>query len=413
MARVPIQLSQTHRFVVSTEDPWDTVRKQIQGLLGDTEDSVVKYRDEAGDDVTIRSQWQWEECVRSNFALATGPRAICLYIEPLPLAPTTGLGGGPAEATSTSTQAEFSPASGSQEALPSLVEDMLKWAMDPLPEPSPDPVTSAPRDWRLVEPPGDSLHSLAARVAALEEAAPGCRRLQTALGALTSRVADLERATASTRRQSSQYSELDPVKDPRWGHVAGRKDHLEGWGADWEEVDRRTVERWLVAILMDGADQWRRTLAKCVAHSAERLSLSRNDIGDEGARAVADSLRFNRRLHTIQLDSNGLGDEGARAVADALKFNHSVHSINLKNNGIGDEGARALAVALETNTALESIYLRCNSIGNSGFAALAHACALSSSLKVIYVEDNRIDAKVAKPLIDAVRSKQNVRIWLF
>jgi hypothetical protein len=50
-----------------------------------------------------------------------------------------------------------------------------------------------------------------------------------------------------------------------------------------------------------------------------------------------------------------IGVEGASALADALKVNTSVNSINLGSNGIGDMGALALADALEVNMSVTGI----------------------------------------------------------
>ncbi|KAL0243300.1 hypothetical protein GEMRC1_005861 [Eukaryota sp. GEM-RC1] len=47
--------------------------------------------------------------------------------------------------------------------------------------------------------------------------------------------------------------------------------------------------------------------------------------------------------------------EGARALADALKVNVSVTSIDLIGNFIEDEGVRALAEALKVNASVTII----------------------------------------------------------
>jgi hypothetical protein len=43
------------------------------------------------------------------------------------------------------------------------------------------------------------------------------------------------------------------------------------------------------------------------------------------------------------------------ALADALKVNTSMTTINLQKNEVGDEGALALADALKVNTSLKTI----------------------------------------------------------
>jgi hypothetical protein len=53
-----------------------------------------------------------------------------------------------------------------------------------------------------------------------------------------------------------------------------------------------------------------------------RLDLSCNNIGDEGAKMIADALKVNQRLKTMSLIGNIIGDDGAKFIADALKDNH-------------------------------------------------------------------------------------------
>ena len=54
---------------------------------------------------------------------------------------------------------------------------------------------------------------------------------------------------------------------------------------------------------------------------------------------------MNKTLTEINLWSNEIGDAGARALANALKVNKTLTMINLWSNSIGDAGARALADA--------------------------------------------------------------------
>ena len=52
------------------------------------------------------------------------------------------------------------------------------------------------------------------------------------------------------------------------------------------------------------------------------LDLSLNKIGDEGAKAIADSLKSGMAVvTTLYLGYNSIGDEGAIVIAEALKIN--------------------------------------------------------------------------------------------
>ena len=51
----------------------------------------------------------------------------------------------------------------------------------------------------------------------------------------------------------------------------------------------------------------------------------------------------------LYMSNNNIGVEGAKAIAEALKVNKSITELYLWNNNIGDEGAKAIAEALKVN----------------------------------------------------------------
>ncbi|RUP51270.1 hypothetical protein BC936DRAFT_149115 [Jimgerdemannia flammicorona] len=62
-------------------------------------------------------------------------------------------------------------------------------------------------------------------------------------------------------------------------------------------------------------------------------------------------------LQSLDLYKNDIGDEGASAIAEALKMNTSLKTLYLGDNGIGEKGADALAKALKMNKSLQNLYL--------------------------------------------------------
>ena len=46
-----------------------------------------------------------------------------------------------------------------------------------------------------------------------------------------------------------------------------------------------------------------------------------NNIGADGAKAIAEALKVNPVLTTLSLSGNRIGAEGAKAIAEALKVN--------------------------------------------------------------------------------------------
>ena len=72
-----------------------------------------------------------------------------------------------------------------------------------------------------------------------------------------------------------------------------------------------------------------------------------NKIGDEGANAIAEALKVNAVVTTLDLSGNNIGVEGAKAIAEALKVNAVLTKLNLKyNSPMGDAGEKAVRDAV-------------------------------------------------------------------
>ena len=93
-------------------------------------------------------------------------------------------------------------------------------------------------------------------------------------------------------------------------------------------------------------------------------------IGAEGAKALADALKVNQTVTTLNLALNRIGDEGAKALAEALKVNQTVTFVNLSRNIIGVEGAKALVDALKGNRTVTTVDLDGNGIGDEANIAV-------------------------------------------
>ena len=77
-------------------------------------------------------------------------------------------------------------------------------------------------------------------------------------------------------------------------------------------------------------------------YSGKEIELEKNQIGDEGAIALAEALPFWKEDNgVINLSGNQIGDDGAKALAAALPRSE-VSSLDLQNNEISYEGEKAL-----------------------------------------------------------------------
>jgi hypothetical protein len=89
----------------------------------------------------------------------------------------------------------------------------------------------------------------------------------------------------------------------------------------------------------------------------------------------------------VDLWNNQIGVEGATALADTLKVNMSVTTISLGHNQIGIEGASALAEALKVNTSLTYVYLGFNGVDKSNLATVKKLTDRNIRLHRLFVFD--------------------------
>jgi len=159
----------------------------------------------------------------------------------------------------------------------------------------------------------------------------------------------------------------------------------------------------------------------------QKLSLYNNDIGDDGAAALAVGLRTLPGLKELRLAHNSIGDVGCWAIVVALRecCGSQLRDLSLYDNKIGDEGAKALASLLYddenrtsatgrtgTSTAalnrvhkrprlgkttkgrcllyLQKLSLFNKWIGDEGVRALSTGLLYNMSLMTLYLDNNRI-----------------------
>ena len=150
------------------------------------------------------------------------------------------------------------------------------------------------------------------------------------------------------------------------------------------------------------------------------VSLSRNDMGDEGVQSLCDGFHEAHQnigasaVTRLNLDWNSIHDVGAACLADLLKNNFaSLVSLHLESNGIGDTGAKALANALGPNLSLKELNLVGNQIRDAGAIALAEQwCRSGCLLEDLKWEKNCMTTVGEGRLESARLYRDNRRTWL-
>ena len=71
-------------------------------------------------------------------------------------------------------------------------------------------------------------------------------------------------------------------------------------------------------------------------------------------------LEVNRTLTSLNLQWNEIGQEGALALAEAVQVNHTLTSLDLEFNDVGRVGVGYLATGIQENQSLLSMNLQGN-----------------------------------------------------
>mgnify|MGYP002834873044 FL=1 len=128
-----------------------------------------------------------------------------------------------------------------------------------------------------------------------------------------------------------------------------------------------------------------------VAPNQTWLGLSGLGWGAEEATVLAAALPRFERLVELNLNRNQIGNEGCKALSEALRVHGSITVLEMTNNLIGDEGAMSIAVALSENTSkISTLDLVENCISDEGAKALATLCAASKSLTFLNISNNEL-----------------------
>ncbi len=142
------------------------------------------------------------------------------------------------------------------------------------------------------------------------------------------------------------------------------------------------METWYLAgnhIKAEGFEHMVRAMV--VSSSITNVWLKRNPLGPSSANSLAKLISETRNLRTLDLENTELGDEGVTQLFTKLKSKpFGLKNIFLNANGIGENGAKAIAESLEAGWQPESLMLASNPIGDAGAVDLARAFRSNRSL---------------------------------
>ncbi|WP_344656358.1 ribonuclease inhibitor [Catenulispora subtropica] len=136
------------------------------------------------------------------------------------------------------------------------------------------------------------------------------------------------------------------------------------------------------------------------------LWLKRNPVGPDGVRAVAETVRAGAALRTIDLTQTGMAVGDVAVLVDAMieagDGAHAVERLYLSGNRLGPDGAREVARLLAAGAVTE-LYMSAAFLGDPGARVLAEALrgAPAGVLRRLSVASNGIGPAALAELIAA------------
>jgi Ran GTPase-activating protein (RanGAP) involved in mRNA processing and transport len=169
------------------------------------------------------------------------------------------------------------------------------------------------------------------------------------------------------------------------------------------------------------------------------VSVSQNEIGDDGCLQIILALRNNRTITNLNLSDTGMshnaltvlgsligqidrlkclhvdnphngidGDSASKRLFLSLCTNQSLVELSIARAKLGDDSAFLLAQALAVNTTLTRLRIRSNGISSIGAEFLAKALTSNSTLEVLDISGNKIGDKGAEAI--AAMLKENAHL---
>ena len=111
----------------------------------------------------------------------------------------------------------------------------------------------------------------------------------------------------------------------------------------------------------------------------------------------------------MNLGDNAIYYEGSRYLAQALKVNKSLISLDLKLNRLDDKAGSKLCIdLLNNNSGLQVICLASNLLGNMFCESLAEFLKMNQSIRKLDISCNFIEESNAATLKDSLEGNPNI-----
>ncbi|KAF8637228.1 hypothetical protein AX14_010329 [Amanita brunnescens Koide BX004] len=135
-------------------------------------------------------------------------------------------------------------------------------------------------------------------------------------------------------------------------------------------------------------------------------------VGQNGITYVSQVLKRNRTLKVLNVSENKLDVQSLMTIAEALKYNSCLETLDLSKNpccGPGLEGIQSLRTAFTLNTALKRLFLSATHMTSAGAIALAEFLPESTSLLHLDLTSNVLDIAGVMALSSGLKANHVMR----
>ena len=124
------------------------------------------------------------------------------------------------------------------------------------------------------------------------------------------------------------------------------------------------------------------------ASTLEVVDLSRNRFGDDGLEKLFEGLKHCRNLQELWLRDIGLTSRSASTLSDVLSSLPSLEKISVSENDLGDNGRAQLAHGLQFCTRLKELYIRSTALSSESVPILHRFLLSLPSLQLCVGSDD-------------------------
>lgn len=133
------------------------------------------------------------------------------------------------------------------------------------------------------------------------------------------------------------------------------------------------------------------------------LDLADNQIHYEGSRYLAQALKVNKILKHLSLKLNRLDDKaGSKLCIDLLNNSSNLESLSLSSNSLGHMFCESLAEFLKLNRSIRSLDISCNFIDDSNAATLKDSLEGNPNIIEIDVRNNQLAEETEEEISEII-----------